>query len=100
VDSSDNDEATAALIRDTSGTVFTTGDNAYGTASEAPFDLYYEFTWGTEKTRTKPTPAITSIRTRQRSEAGPSTSTTSGRWLRRTTAASTPTSSAIGTSSP
>ena len=32
------------------------GDNAYGTASEAPFGLYYEPTWGTEKTRTNPTP--------------------------------------------
>ena len=36
------DDATAALIRDYSGTVFTLGDNAYGIASEAPFDLYYE----------------------------------------------------------
>jgi acid phosphatase type 7 len=55
-DFTDSDEATAALIRDYSGTVFTLGDNAYGTASEAPFDLYYESTWGTEKSRTKPTP--------------------------------------------
>lgn len=56
VDHTNSDDATADLIRDTSGTVFTVGDNAYGTASEVPFDLYYEPTWGTEKTRTKPTP--------------------------------------------
>jgi hypothetical protein len=53
---SNNDEATAALIRGIPGTVFTVGDNAYGTPSEAPFETYYDPTWGTEKARTKPTP--------------------------------------------
>ena len=50
------DEVTAALIRDYSGTVFTLGDNAYGTAKEEPFDLYYQPTWGTEKSRTMSIP--------------------------------------------
>ena len=53
---SDNDEATAALIRCIPGTVFTVGDNAYGSPSEASFEIYYDPTWGTEKDRTKPTP--------------------------------------------
>lgn len=53
---SDNDEATAALIRGIPSTVFTVRDNAYGSPSEAPFEIYYDPTWGTEKDRTKPTP--------------------------------------------
>jgi hypothetical protein len=55
-DGTNQDEATAALIRDILGTVFAIGDNAYGLPSAAPFESYYEPTWGTEKARTKPVP--------------------------------------------
>jgi len=89
------DEVTAALIRDYSGTVFTLGDNAYGTAKEEPFDLYYEPTWGTEKSRTMPIPG-----NRMSTRTEPSTSTTLGRWPQRTMVAPIPTSAAIGISSP
>jgi hypothetical protein len=54
--SGQGDEATARLLRGTSGTIFTTGDNAYeaGTASE--FSNCYDPTWGRHKARTRPTP--------------------------------------------
>jgi acid phosphatase type 7 len=52
---SSGDEATANLLDSISGTVFTTGDNAYedGTASE--FAQCYDSSWGRHKARTKPT---------------------------------------------
>ncbi|MBM7776233.1 hypothetical protein JOD54_006437 [Actinokineospora baliensis] len=55
-DSGSGDTATAALLDNIAGTVFTTGDNVYtnGTASE--FTTYYNPTWGRHKARTKPSP--------------------------------------------
>jgi hypothetical protein len=55
-DSGSGDTATAALLDNIQGTVWTAGDNVYtnGTASE--FANYYEPTWGRHKARTKPTP--------------------------------------------
>ncbi|WP_394616815.1 DNRLRE domain-containing protein [Lentzea sp. JNUCC 0626] len=55
-DSGSGDTATAALLDNIQGTVWTTGDNVYtnGTASE--FANYYEPTWGRHKARTKPSP--------------------------------------------
>jgi hypothetical protein len=52
----DNDEATATLLRNIPGTVFTVGDNVYNCGTLAEFNSYYDPTWGTEKARTKPTP--------------------------------------------
>ena len=54
--SGSGDTATAALLDNIQGTVWTTGDNVYtnGTASE--FANYYEPTWGRHKARTKPSP--------------------------------------------
>jgi len=51
-----NDEATAKLLDNIAGTVFTVGDNVYqdGTASE--FTNCYDPTWGRHKARTKPVP--------------------------------------------
>lgn len=53
---SSGDEATAQLLDDIPGTVFTLGDNAYqfGTASE--FANCYNPSWGVHKDRTKPSP--------------------------------------------
>jgi hypothetical protein len=48
------DEATAKLVRSVPGTVFTTGDNAYESGTDAEFNSLYHPTWGTEKARTKP----------------------------------------------
>ncbi len=48
-------EATAKLLDGTSGTVFTTGDNAYESGTAAAFDNCYGPTWGRHKARTKPT---------------------------------------------
>src|SRR5215208_949816 len=50
------DEATAELIANIDGTVFTLGDNAYPRGSAANFADCYEPTWGQEKHRTKPVP--------------------------------------------
>jgi hypothetical protein len=47
-------EATAKQVRAISGTVFTTGDNAYESGTDAEFQSKYHPTWGTEKARTKP----------------------------------------------
>ncbi|HZM80868.1 MAG TPA: DNRLRE domain-containing protein [Candidatus Limnocylindrales bacterium] len=54
--SSSTDTATAALLDNIPGTVFTAGDNVYpnGTASE--FASFYEPTWGRHKARTRPAP--------------------------------------------
>lgn len=48
--------ATAALLDDIRGTVFTTGDNAYPDGSRADYQNCYEPTWGRHKSRTRPVP--------------------------------------------
>src|SRR5512134_2658189 len=48
------DEATAKLLDNISGTVFTLGDNAYPDGTLAEFNNCYEPTWGRHKNRTRP----------------------------------------------
>lgn len=50
----DNDEATAKLLDGIAGTVFTVGDNAYTSGTDAEFKNCYDPTWGRHKARTKP----------------------------------------------
>ena len=51
------DEFTADLIDDIpAATVFTTGDNAYDSGSDAAFEDCYEPSWGRHKARTYPVP--------------------------------------------
>lgn len=50
----DRDQATANLLANVSGTVFTLGDNAYPDGTAAQFTNCYHPTWGVEKARTKP----------------------------------------------
>ncbi|SIN41481.1 DUF7594 domain-containing protein [Micromonospora cremea] len=50
------DTATAALLDNIPGTVFTTGDNVYSNGTAAEFSSYYAPTWGRHKARTRPTP--------------------------------------------
>jgi len=52
----DDDAATAELLEAIPGTVFAVGDDAYESGSIEDFESYYEYTWGTEKARTKPSP--------------------------------------------
>jgi hypothetical protein len=52
--SSTNPNATAALLDNISGTVFTTGDNIYGDGSLTDFTNCYNPTWGRHKARTRP----------------------------------------------
>lgn len=52
--SSSSDTATAALLASTRGTVFTLGDNAYGSGSDKQFRKCYGPTWGKFKGRTRP----------------------------------------------
>ena len=47
--------ATARLLDDIPGTVFTTGDHAYQTGSTKEFKDCYDPTWGRHKARTRPT---------------------------------------------
>lgn len=54
--SSTGDTATAALLDNIPGTVFTAGDNAYPNGTLAEYNTYYEPTWGRHKARTKPSP--------------------------------------------
>ncbi len=49
-------EATAKLLDRMVGTVFTTGDNAYGSGTAAEFEECYEPSWGRHKARTYPSP--------------------------------------------
>jgi acid phosphatase type 7 len=49
-----NDEATAKLLDNISGTVFTVGDNVYNSGTLTEFNNYYRPTWGRHKARTKP----------------------------------------------
>ena len=52
--SNDNDEATAALLDEIDGTVFTLGDNVYEDGSAKQFADCYGPTWGRHKSRTRP----------------------------------------------
>lgn len=52
--SSTGDEATAFLLKDIPGTVFTAGDNAYPNGSTTDFHNCYNYSWGYEKYRTMP----------------------------------------------
>ncbi len=51
-----NDEATAKLLDNIAGTVFTAGDNAYPAGSPTDYANCYDPTWGRHKARTKPAP--------------------------------------------
>ena len=48
------DEATAALLDNIQGTVFTAGDNAYPDGSATQFTNCYQPSWGRHKARTRP----------------------------------------------
>ena len=50
----DHDEATAKLLDNIAGTVFTTGDNAYGDGTPTEFARCYDETWGRHRARTQP----------------------------------------------
>ena len=54
--SRDQDEATAKLLDNISGTVFTLGDNAYPDGTASQFTNCYAPTWGRHKNRTRPSP--------------------------------------------
>jgi hypothetical protein len=54
--SSTGDEATANLLDNISGTVFTLGDNAYESGTSTEFTNCYNPSWGRHKTRTRPSP--------------------------------------------
>ncbi|MEJ2852863.1 MULTISPECIES: CBM96 family carbohydrate-binding protein [unclassified Saccharothrix] len=54
--SGSGDSATAALLDNIQGTVFTTGDNVYNDGTAAEFANYYDPTWGRHKARTRPSP--------------------------------------------
>jgi hypothetical protein len=51
---SSGDEATAQLLSDNIGTIFTLGDNAYQSGTNAEFLNCYEPSWGAYKSRTMP----------------------------------------------
>jgi PKD repeat protein len=51
-----NDEATAALVANIPGTVFTAGDNAYDDGTASQFSDCYDPSWGRFKSRTRPAP--------------------------------------------
>src|SRR6185503_665015 len=50
------DEATAKLLDNITGTVFTVGDNVYPDGTLTLFNNCYDPTWGRHKNRTKPVP--------------------------------------------
>jgi len=54
--SSSGDEATAALLDNIAGSVFTLGDNAYSSGTPTEFSSCYDPTWGRHKSRTYPSP--------------------------------------------
>ena len=60
---STGDEATANLLDNIPGTVFTSGDNAYQDGSASDFTNCYQPTWGRHKARTRPTPGAHDYRT-------------------------------------
>ncbi|HSV66044.1 MAG TPA: metallophosphoesterase [Mycobacteriales bacterium] len=53
---SPGDEATATLLDGISGTVYTTGDNAYPNGSSSDYADCYNPTWGRHRARTRPAP--------------------------------------------
>jgi calcineurin-like phosphoesterase family protein len=54
--SGSGDEATAELLDQIPGTVFTAGDNVYPDGTSSEYTQYYEPTWGRFKARTRPAP--------------------------------------------
>jgi len=54
--SGSGDSATAALLDNIAGTVFTAGDNVYPDGTLSQFNTYYNPTWGRHKSRTRPSP--------------------------------------------
>ncbi|MGW2706011.1 metallophosphoesterase family protein [Streptomyces sp. NPDC001340] len=50
------DTATANLLDNIPGAVFTAGDNAYDSGTATEFATYYDPTWGRRKARTRPAP--------------------------------------------
>jgi hypothetical protein len=54
--SSSADEATAKLLDNIPGTVFTAGDNAYPSGTASEFKNCYGRSWGRHKARTRPAP--------------------------------------------
>src|SRR5918996_821446 len=54
--SNNNDEATATLLDQIPGTVFTVGDNVYPDGTASQFANCYGPTWGRHKARTRPSP--------------------------------------------
>src|SRR5258705_3491133 len=52
--STNNDEATAALLDNIPGTVFILGDNVYENGTDTEYANCYNPTWGRHKARTKP----------------------------------------------
>jgi acid phosphatase type 7 len=50
------DEATAVLLDNIAGTVFTAGDNAYPDGTASDYANCYEPNWGRHKARTRPSP--------------------------------------------
>lgn len=53
---STGDEATASLLDNIPGTVFTAGDNAYENGSPTDYSQCYDPSWGRHKARTRPAP--------------------------------------------
>lgn len=53
---SSGDSATAALLDQIQGTVFTLGDNAYEDGTKQEFESCYDSTWGRHIDRTRPAP--------------------------------------------
>jgi acid phosphatase type 7 len=53
---STGDDATAAVLDNIAGTVFTLGDNAYQIGSTTDFANCYNHSWGRHKNRTRPSP--------------------------------------------
>jgi hypothetical protein len=51
-----DDEATAAIVAEVAGIVYTTGDNVYPDGTAENFANCYDPSWGTFKNRTRPTP--------------------------------------------
>ncbi len=54
--SGSGDSATAALLDNIPGTVYTLGDNVYDNGTASEFSSYYDPTWGRHKARTRPSP--------------------------------------------
>jgi hypothetical protein len=54
--SNDQDEETAKLLDNITGTVITLGDNAYPDGTDSQFSDCYDPTWGRHKARTRPAP--------------------------------------------